>query len=457
MPTEREAHEGAPDMIARRRISSKLVASTLTFLLVFASIGVLEVAQSAAAFSADEASFFNATNAYRQANGLPPLQYDAAASAVALGWSQSMAASGTLSHNPNLVNAINAYVTPSWTRLGENVGVGPSVSSIQSAFVNSPTHRANILGDFNRVGVGTVHAGSTIWVTLDFVKGPDIGGPVVLGSDGPPSDPMKSPAVTSWPSTGRVDVFQRGQDGALWARALVAGAWGPWYTLGGALTSQPTASSWGAGRIDVFATGLDGSIWHRALAAGTWRPWEDLGGALTSGPGAVSSSTNRIDVFARGRDGGLWGRAMNSTTWSSWYPLGGSLVSAPDVASWGAGRLDVFVIGVDAGVWHRAFSNGAWRQWDSLGGRLTSGVGSVSRAANLIDVMSRGTDGAMWANAWTGSGWSGWYTLGGLLASAPDVGTLGTSQLTTAARGSDGLIWLNSLASSRWSGWYLLG
>jgi uncharacterized protein YkwD len=443
-------------MIPRQRISSKLVASTLTFLLVFASVGVLEVAPSAGAVSADDASFFNATNAYRQANGLRPLQYDAAASAVAVGWSQSMAAAGILSHNPNLVNAINAYVTPSWTRIGENVGFGPTVSSIQTAFVNSPTHRANILGDFNRVGVGTVRAGSTIWVTLDFVKGPDIGGPVVLASD-PTSDPVKSPAVTSWPSTGRVDVFQRGQDGALWSRALIDGAWGPWYTLGGALTSQPTASSWGAGRIDVFATGVDGSIWHRALAAGTWRPWEDLGGALTSGPGAVSSSTNRIDVFARGADGGLWGRSLNGLTWSSWYPLGGSVASAPDVASWGAGRLDVFVIGADAGVWHRALTNGVWRQWDNLGGRATSGLGAVSWGANRIDVMTRGTDGAMWADAWTGSGWSGWYTLGGLLTSAPDVGTRGAGQLTTAARGGDDLIWLNSFTGSRWSGWYLLG
>src|SRR5262245_45325802 len=104
-------------MIARVRTSSKLTAATLA-LLVLATAGVvIGTARPSAAVSLDEAAFFDATNAYRQANGLAPLEYDAAASAVALGWSQSMAASGTLSHNPNLVNSINAYVTPDWTRI----------------------------------------------------------------------------------------------------------------------------------------------------------------------------------------------------------------------------------------------------------------------------------------------------------------------------------------------------
>jgi uncharacterized protein YkwD len=443
-------------MIPRGRTSSKLIAATLSLVLMAAGLA-LTSASPAGAINVDEQGFFDATNAYRQANGLAPLQYDANASAVALGWSQSMASAGVLSHNPNLVAAINTYVTPDWTRIGENVGFGPTVSSIQNAFINSPPHRANILGDYNRVGIGVVRdASNTIWVTLDFVKGPDLPVAPPPPPPPPPIDPKKAPAESTWPS-GRVDVFQRGQDGALWGRAFVNGSWTSWYTLGGSLASEPTAASWGGGRIDVFATGTDGALWHRALSGGVWQPWDVLGGSFTSGPGAVSSSKNHIDVFARGLDGALWGRSLGGSTWGPWYTLGGKLASAPDVSSWGSGRLDLFAIGLDGGVWHRAFTSGAWQAWDGLGGQVTAGLGATSWGTNRIDVMSRGGDGAMWADSWTGTKWSGWYSLGGNLTSAPDVAAPASNRLIAAARGSDGLIWLKSLTSSGWAPWVLLG
>ena len=332
-------------MIPRGHTSSKLIATALTFVLVAGGFMVVGGAARADAISTDEAGFFDATNAYRQANGLPAMQYDAAASAVARGWSQSMASSATLSHNPNLVNAIQAYVEPNWSRIGENVGFGPSVNSIQNTFINSPPHRANVLGDYNRVGIGVVRDGNnTIWVTLDFVKGPSLVVQAPPPPQPPSSDAVASPTTVTWPN-GRVDVFQRGSDGALWGKALVHGVWSPWYTLGGALASEPTASSWGNGRIDVFATGLDGTIWHRFLTGGAWWPWYTLGGAFTSGPGAVSMSLNRVDVFAAGLDGSLWGRSLSGSIWGHWYTLGGLMASAPDVSSWGSGRLDVFAIG----------------------------------------------------------------------------------------------------------------
>ncbi len=45
-----------------------------------------------------------------------------------------------------------------WTKLGENVGTGPSNDPIWNAFVNSAHHYANIVDpDFNRVGVGVAY------------------------------------------------------------------------------------------------------------------------------------------------------------------------------------------------------------------------------------------------------------------------------------------------------------
>ena len=65
-----------------------------------------------------------------------------------------MADRSTLEHNPNLVRDVEAYVTREWTRIGENVGYGGRPGSIQDAFMASSAHRRNVLGQFNRVGVG---------------------------------------------------------------------------------------------------------------------------------------------------------------------------------------------------------------------------------------------------------------------------------------------------------------
>ena len=68
-----------------------------------------------------------------------------------------------------------SYVEPAWRSVGENVGVGYSVSSLHSAFMGSSGHRANILKpSYNRVGVGVVMDGTKIWVTVRFLEGPAI-------------------------------------------------------------------------------------------------------------------------------------------------------------------------------------------------------------------------------------------------------------------------------------------
>jgi hypothetical protein len=82
-------------------------------------------------------------------------------------------------------------------------------------------------------------------------------------------------------------------------------------SLGGALTSDPTVSSWGANRLDVFARGTDNALWHKWWDGSAWRGWESLGGVLTSGPGAVSWGPNRIDVFVRGTDNAIWHKWWN--------------------------------------------------------------------------------------------------------------------------------------------------
>jgi hypothetical protein len=123
----------------------------------------------APSLASEENGFVSRINASRSAAGLQPLQvyWDLVDDARA--WSAHMAEVDTLSHNPNL-----GSVTSGWFALGENVGVGPSVDVLHDAFMNSPGHRANILGDYNYVGAGVVWASDTkMYVTVVFMKGPD--------------------------------------------------------------------------------------------------------------------------------------------------------------------------------------------------------------------------------------------------------------------------------------------
>lgn len=71
-------------------------------------------------------------------------------------------------------------------------------------------------------------------------------------------------------ASGRLDIFACGQDNALWHK-WYDGRWSDWESLGGVITSDPGAVSWGNGRIDVFARGQDNALWHKWYD-GHWRP-----------------------------------------------------------------------------------------------------------------------------------------------------------------------------------------
>ncbi len=121
----------------------------------------------------DESELYALTNQARAARGLGPLAYDAAASNVARSWAQKLARSGSLRHNPNLVAQIDSQVTNQWTRVGENAGYAQSIAAVQSRYMNSPAHAANILGQYNRVGVGTARdSAGRVWTTVVFILGP---------------------------------------------------------------------------------------------------------------------------------------------------------------------------------------------------------------------------------------------------------------------------------------------
>ena len=95
------------------------------------------------------------TNADRTAHGLRPLATANDLQSLAQSRANEMARSGRLAHTTSLGTKVSG-----WKRLGENVGRGPNLRDIQTAFMASPSHRENILDrDFTQLGVGVTWDG----------------------------------------------------------------------------------------------------------------------------------------------------------------------------------------------------------------------------------------------------------------------------------------------------------
>ncbi len=165
----------------KRWVSLALTLSLLT----------MGVALSAGADASQENEFLSKINAERSAVGLGALSMSGSLQTYARCHSGKMAASGGIFHSSNAL--LTAAAGSGWTKLGENVGRGGSVSSLHDAFMASAGHKANILGAYNTVGVGTVVSGGTIYVTVVFVN--------YSGSPSPGSTSCSSAAATTSPAT----------------------------------------------------------------------------------------------------------------------------------------------------------------------------------------------------------------------------------------------------------------
>jgi uncharacterized protein YkwD len=150
---------------AVRRTTARVLVTTV---LAAVAGTVTAVAAPTAAFASNssmEAQFVAKMNAARQAHGLSPYTVSSDLTSIARQHSNTMASKGELYHNSSLTSQVQ-----NWQAVGENVGDGPTVDDIHTAFMNSTEHRDNILDhDFTQVGVGvTVDSHGQVWVTEDF-------------------------------------------------------------------------------------------------------------------------------------------------------------------------------------------------------------------------------------------------------------------------------------------------
>lgn len=250
--------------------------------------------------------------------------------------------------------------------------------------------------------------------------------------------------------TATLTVSSNAQNGS---QATALSGNGDIQSLGGILTTAPTASSWGAHESDVFVVGSDNALWYRHLTGTTWSGWQRLGGVLTAKPASVSYGPNRIDVFVRGTDNGLWWMYWNGSAWSGWQSLGGVLTSAPAVESRAPGTLDVFVRGTDNGLWYRSWNGSAWTAWQSLGGVITADPAVTSSASGRIDVTVRGTDNGLWYRYFDSTGWHPWQSLGGVLTDGPSASSCTSGEVDVYVLGTGGGFWRQIFSNGAWSGW----
>ncbi|MGH2751623.1 MAG: CAP domain-containing protein [Actinomycetota bacterium] len=115
-------------------------------------------------YSKKDLGFKKKINASRKKADVGRLRLDPELSKVAMKQTKTMIDKNLLHHTPNLGKRVTR-----WKVLGENVGYGGTVKSLHSAFMKSPSHKANILnGKFKYVGVGSKKAHGHLWVTVVF-------------------------------------------------------------------------------------------------------------------------------------------------------------------------------------------------------------------------------------------------------------------------------------------------
>jgi hypothetical protein len=87
--------------------------------------------------------------------------------------------------------------------------------------------------------------------------------------------------------------------------------WSGWSSLGGVITTEPSTGQNADGRLEVFARGSNNAVWHiwqSAPSSGPWSGWASLGGVITSNIAVGRNADGRLEVFVRGTDQAVWHR-----------------------------------------------------------------------------------------------------------------------------------------------------
>ena len=158
----------------------------VTFTL--AAIFFAAVASGAGAAGGDASHDFTLVNGERAANGLPAMVWASDLAQLAQQHANDMAAQQQLYHQS--LNPIDGQA------VAENVGVGATVDEIHSMFMQSPKHRANILGSYTDLGVGVALGSDGNLYVDELFRLPWSSAPATAPAPAPDPAPATDPIVT---------------------------------------------------------------------------------------------------------------------------------------------------------------------------------------------------------------------------------------------------------------------
>ena len=185
-------------MTAVTRTARKATLLTIALIaVVLATVGADPAGAQGGYDGGAEAEFVASINQLRASKGLSALTLDGQLAGSSRVWTDQMKADGSISHAPDL----SVGVTQNWQKLGENVGVGPTVTALMDAFIASPGHYANLVDPvYTRVGVGVVWDGNVMYTTHRFMSIAAAASPPPATDPPPTLPPPVLPAATPEPA-----------------------------------------------------------------------------------------------------------------------------------------------------------------------------------------------------------------------------------------------------------------
>lgn len=150
--------------------------------------GPLGMGRAQAGYNADLTAM---TNADRAAARLRALSTARDLQSLAQKQADEMARAGRIYHTQGLGTKVSG-----WKRLGENVGRGPDLRDIETAFMNSPSHRENILDPgFTQLGVGVTFDGNQFLYVAVIFREPSGASAAAAPAPAPAPSPTTTPTT----------------------------------------------------------------------------------------------------------------------------------------------------------------------------------------------------------------------------------------------------------------------
>lgn len=187
------------------------------------------------------------------------------------------------------------------SNIAETVGLKEKTKRNETASLNPPTGTPQLSKEY-------IYAGSRMLATEDYGIAPANPTPTPLEGGGttPTPTPTATPTPTLTPTPTPDPVT-----GCPWNYS----------SLGGIISSDPTTSVF-AGKIFVFARGTDGAVYYQYSSGGAFSGWLGLGGIITSNP-ASTSDANGLTVEATGTDNNRYKQVTTDGNYFSGWQAGG--------------------------------------------------------------------------------------------------------------------------------------